>query len=76
MGRTMIEWDEVKSSNIAAVGYDKDELRYVYIRFLNGSVYRYDGVSDEHYEGMMHADSVGRYFNEHIKGAYQYEKIA
>ena len=71
---TEIEWEQVESSNLDALSYNEEEER-LYIRFKNGSVYQYDGVPK--YEDVMlrSAPSLGRYFNEHIKGVYPHEKI-
>lgn len=70
-----IEWDPVKSSNIDAVGYSKDNLDELYIRFKNGVVYCYNKVPDDIYEGLMAAESKGKYFTENIKGVYEYRKV-
>lgn len=57
----------VQSSNMAAVGYRDDEL---VIEFKNGRRYVYSGVPREVYEGLMYAESKGRFFNENVRKAY------
>lgn len=69
----MPEMHPVSSSNIAAVGYDADS-ESVYIEFLNGSTYKYNGVTESEFENLKTASSVGSYFNRNYKNVYPYEK--
>jgi hypothetical protein len=64
----------VNSSNISSVDYDPDS-QTLEIEFNNGGVYQYSGVPDSVYEGMMGADSKGKYFHANIKNAYPYSKL-
>lgn len=67
----------VVSSQIAGVGYDPSR-RIMDIEFNTGSVYRYDNVSPEVHEQMMHAPSVGSFFYANIKPLperFPYRKI-
>lgn len=59
----------VKSSNIAAVGYD-DATNTLRIRFSNGSEWDYVSVPKSIYESLLHAKSVGSYFAANIRGHY------
>jgi hypothetical protein len=44
--------------------------------FHSGTVYRYFGIPEHNYHGLMHAPSHGKYFDSHIKKAgYPYEQI-
>lgn len=63
----------VSSSNISAVGYDADN-QWVYIQFLDGSVYAYKGVPEHEYENLRTASSVGSYLNRNYKNVYPYER--
>src|SRR6266700_366425 len=66
----------VESSNLAAVGYDPNRFE-LFIAFLDGSLYRYDGVPPEEYRGLMTAwDSHGSYFYNEIRLNYEFERIA
>jgi hypothetical protein len=38
-------------------------------------VYRYFGVAPEVYDGLMAADSKGRYMNAEIRSLYPYEQV-
>lgn len=66
--------DPVDSSTIAAIGYD-EESEVLEIEFVAGAVYRYLGVSTEVFDTFTKARSLGRFFNEHIKDAYPWEKV-
>lgn len=64
----------VISSDILSIGYDPDS-QILEIEFLKGSVYQYSGVPAAEYDGIMAADSKGKYFNAHIKKTYSYTKL-
>lgn len=57
----------VDSSAIRAVGYDGHTLVVV---FHNSGRYDHPGVPAHVYEGLMGASSMGRYYNENIRGRY------
>ena len=60
----------VASSVIAEVRYD-DERNLLEVHFHNGRVYRYLDVPPDEHEALIHADSVGRYFNQEIRTRYK-----
>ena len=60
-----MRWVPVESTSLDCVGYENEVLE---IRFNNGGVYRYSGVPEEVHEGLMRADSKGRFFNAEIRG--------
>jgi len=64
----------VKSSNIAAVGYDniRNVLR---VQFHSGQAYDYHGVPVETYEAMMASRSIGSYYHQNIKKNLQGVKV-
>ena len=65
----------VSSSALRSVGYD-EEQQILEIEFTNGAVYRYFDVPAEVYRGLMGAESHGRYFHQHVRGAgYRYQKM-
>ena len=66
------EMHPVSSSNIAAVGYDV-ENQWVYVQFLNSSLYAYKGVAQHEFENLRTAASVGSYLNRNFKNVYPYE---
>ena len=61
----------VSSSNLAAVGYDEG-TRVMVVKFLNGDVYKYLDVDASVHLNLMEAESVGKFFNENVKGKYNY----
>ena len=88
-----MEWTKVESSQIAEVGYEP-ETETLGIRFKAGrngktgqavtpqdfvSEYHYSFVEPDTYAALMTAESIGRYFGEHIKSnpvKYPYVKVA
>lgn len=68
------ELHPVSSSNVAAVGYDA-ENHAVHVRFLDGSLYAYKGVTEQEFENLRTAASVGSYLNRNYKNVYPYERI-
>lgn len=69
----MVEYQDVESSNVAAVGHNMGDL---YVKFKNGSEYKYDNVPESEYQALLSAASVGKYLNSNIKGSYSYTQIA
>lgn len=63
------------SSSIASVGYD-GEAAALELAFHSGGVYRYDDVPREVYEGLLRADSKGRFFHDHVRGEFDYRRLA
>ena len=63
----------VESSLVASAGY-APKTRTLEIQFHSGKIYRYYDVPEEVYTELMEADSVGRYFNAEIRGAFSYEQ--
>lgn len=65
-----MEMRRVESSNIKAVGYDPATKR-LRVEFGSGSTYEYSGVSATTHEGLVGAESVGKYFHRHVRGAHK-----
>lgn len=65
----------VSSSNIASIGYDAMS-EILEVEFNNGAVYQYYNVPKRLYNGLMEADSKGRYFDAYIKkGGFRYSRV-
>ena len=62
------------SSNIAAVSYDADS-KTLTVDFLDGDSYEYANVPQSVAIGLAAAPSPGRYFYQHIRNLYAYEKV-
>jgi len=65
---------EVTSSNIESVGY-AENVKILYVKFLNGNLYSYKGVPLNKYNELVNASSVGKYLNQNIKGTYSYVQV-
>lgn len=61
----------VSSEVIERLGYQRGSL---YVRFMNGTVYRYRKVPFQQYDVLTQAESVGQLFNKSVKGRFDYEK--
>lgn len=56
----------VTSSDVDSVGYDAS-TKTMRVRFKKGGSYDYSDVSQEMFDGVMGAESVGRYLHREIK---------
>lgn len=65
---------KVESSNIASVGYDS-QTSTLEIEFHSGATYQYFDVPRKEFVGLLNAPSVGKYFLQHVKGAYNFTKL-
>jgi hypothetical protein len=70
-----IERQPVVSSDIAAIGYDAG-TETLEIEFKATGVYRYFSVPATVAEEFQHTPSPGKFFLQHIKGKYAWEKVA
>lgn len=64
----------VESSMISAVGYET-KTREMQVVFNSGRVYRSRDVNEDEYEGLLQAESKGRYMNDNIIGVYDDDRI-
>ncbi len=65
----------VESSDLASVWYDP-ETAVLEIEFKNRGIYKYSGVPQSVYDGLMNAASKGKYFHRYIKNSgYPCSKI-
>ena len=51
------------------------ETNTLRITFVTGTVYDYKAVPPEVYHAMITSGAKGIYFNQHIKGKYEFEKV-
>lgn len=68
-----VEMVPVKSSLVESVGYDADQGSLC-VKFKGGATYCYSGVSQETYDAMMAAKSIGIYFVRYIKANFDCTK--
>lgn len=63
------------STNLKSGLYRQSE-RKMYLQFHSGdAIYVYDDVPLEVWKELKDADSAGSYFNEQIRGQFQYHKL-
>ena len=65
----------LRSSIIRDIDYD-DSRSKLYITFVSGKTYVYDGVPQATYQDLVSAASKGEFFNERIKGRYSFALAA
>lgn len=65
--------DAVSSSLLRSVGYDPEE-QLLEVELQDGNIYQYTDVPEATYQGLMAADSHGRYFAHHVRG-HSYHRI-
>lgn len=67
-----ITMNPVKSSNIAATGYDPHS-KTLAITFKGGNkTYHYEGVSPDLFDQMHKAESVGKFVVAHVTGKFKH----
>jgi lysyl-tRNA synthetase class 2 len=64
----------VESSVVAAVGYAEPN-GILEIEFRTGRVYWYFDVPRREYEALLHAPSIGQYFNTRIRDRYRAQEV-
>lgn len=69
-----ITLNPVKSSNIAAMGYDPAS-RTLAVQFASGVQWRYADVPPAEYEAMQKAESIGSHFARHVRSAFKGVKV-
>lgn len=62
------------SSNIAAIGYDK-ETQTLRVQFRTHGVFDYKEVPEDRWESLKAAESHGKYFHAEIKRYYEGVKV-
>lgn len=63
----------VKSSAIRSVGHDGNVLE---VEMANGAIYQATGVSAEEHADFITSESLGKHFQQRLKGAYTFTKVA
>ena len=69
-----MEMVPVNSKNLAAVGYDPNSA-VLCIEFKDGSAYEYFDVPQHEHDGLMSAESHGKYANQNIYKRYRQNKV-
>jgi len=67
-----IQLKPVKSSQIAAIGYDETS-KTLAVKFTNGKAeYRYANVSPDLFDGLLKSKSAGSFFNGNIRNKFKH----
>jgi hypothetical protein len=66
--------EAVDSTTVKSVGYES-KRQVLEIEFQSGAVYQYLNVPKAVHEGLWRAESKGRYFNDEIRGAYEFVRV-
>ena len=61
-----IEWSDVRSSNVAAVGWNEDAGELL-VRFKSGAEYAYSNQSEAAYQDLLTTDSPGSYVSKWLR---------
>jgi len=72
---TEMDIKPVRSRDLALIGYD-NTTSILEIVFRAGGVYRYKGVPESVYHGLMAAPSHGLFFQRHVKTQYPFVKVS
>ena len=64
----------VGSSAVASVGYEA-ATQVLEVEFTNGSVYQYLDVPEIEYANLIGAESIGEYFNGHVRNSYRCRQL-
>jgi len=66
----------VKSRMIKSIGYSESESVLI-VEFKKGfNIYHYYDVPKNIYDDLIKADSVGKYFLDHVKNKYECNKVS
>lgn len=64
----------VNSSAIISILYSYDEKELT-VQFINNKRYLFKEVNINDFISLKYAESIGKYFNRHIKNNYNYELL-
>jgi hypothetical protein len=65
----------VNSTNIDSVGYNADTQTLTVKFKVSGQTYEYLNVPQTLYEGLMTAESKGKYINDNIRSQFTYRRV-
>lgn len=69
-----IDWVPIASSVLEAAAYVA-QLRWLYLKFHSGEIYRYFDFPPQQYRDFLDADSKGTYFGKYIRNHFLYEHL-
>jgi len=69
-----VKLHRVKSTSIAAIGYER-KPHVLVVKFLSGGAYAYLDVPAAIYAGFRKAKSAGRFFTSRVRDRFAYVKL-
>ena len=66
---------ELFDSSAIVSGFYNQHTKQLGIRFKSGNLYGYSDVEESVWRGFADAESQGKYFNDHIRGRYDFEVL-
>ena len=60
------KYDSFESTNIKTLWYSDSKLQLI-VQYINGTQYRYNGVTTDQWQNLIKSQSKGKYINESIK---------
>ncbi len=69
-----MQYTDVKSSNISAIGYDPETLT-LRVRFSNGAEWEYAEISEQKHQQFLEVKSIGRFFATAIKPKHEGHRL-
>ena len=67
-------WNSVTSSNLKRVSYNPRSHEML-IQFQSGAVYQYWDVPGNISQGLVQAESPGKFFNQNVRNRYSYKRV-
>ncbi len=68
-----ISYQPCDSSQVSAFGYDP-ATQTLGVQFKAGGTYHYYGVPQAVFDAMVVTESIGKFFGQHLRGKYAYER--
>lgn len=65
----------VDSSSLRSIGYDR-RSQTLEVEFKNGGIYRYAGISAELWNQLRLAESIGRFFQDHVRDRFPTTRVS
>ena len=65
----------VQSTNILSIGYKADTQTLIVKFRVSGQTYEYLNVPQTLYEGLLTAESKGKYINDNIRSQFNYRRV-
>jgi KTSC domain len=65
----------VDSSSLRSIGYER-ATQTLEVEFKNGGIYRYEGVSAETWDQLRNAESLGRFFQDHVRDHFPTTRVS